>query len=346
MSENKKQHEEEVDLGSLFIIIGKGFSNFFNFIGGLFKGLFHYTVLFLVYLKKHILKFAIAGVLGGFLGFFVDSSKENEYYSEMMVQPNYGSSTLLYRNVDYYNDLIIQEDSLMLSKVFNISSSEAKSLRKFKIQPIKNRKDVIKGYNSLITTSDTLAIKSFSFKDFELSITDFDYKYHSLRVIANDKKVFKKLTRTIVSSLTNNKFFRNTKDLTNENYRRTDSILRNELSEIDSLRNVFKSVLIEEAKNPSKDGTNIDFGKSQGTSRELELFTISNNIDFRLTKLLAEKSSTSEVINVLTDFSEVGILLSGIENNYILLFGIIGVLIVLASLVVIDLNKYLENYKK
>ena len=33
----KQNNEEEVDLGSLFIIIGNGFKKLFNFIGGVFK---------------------------------------------------------------------------------------------------------------------------------------------------------------------------------------------------------------------------------------------------------------------------------------------------------------------
>ena len=33
---SKNNNEEEVDLGSLFTIIGKGFSKFFNFIGNIF----------------------------------------------------------------------------------------------------------------------------------------------------------------------------------------------------------------------------------------------------------------------------------------------------------------------
>ena len=32
MSTKNQNNEEEVDLGSLFVIIGKGFKNFFNFI--------------------------------------------------------------------------------------------------------------------------------------------------------------------------------------------------------------------------------------------------------------------------------------------------------------------------
>ena len=40
MSTAKNKNEEEVDLGSLFTVIGNGFKNFFNFIGSIFKGIF------------------------------------------------------------------------------------------------------------------------------------------------------------------------------------------------------------------------------------------------------------------------------------------------------------------
>jgi len=43
---SQTQQEEEVDLGNLFIVIGKGFRNLFNFFGNIFKvsfiGLFYF----------------------------------------------------------------------------------------------------------------------------------------------------------------------------------------------------------------------------------------------------------------------------------------------------------------
>ena len=50
MSTNQpqKNNEEEVDLGSLFVIIGRGFSKFFNFIGSIFKGIFHAFIIILI----------------------------------------------------------------------------------------------------------------------------------------------------------------------------------------------------------------------------------------------------------------------------------------------------------
>ena len=54
----KQNNEEEVDLGSLFIIIGNGFKKLFNFIGGVFKGLFHFFILILLFIKENLIKFS------------------------------------------------------------------------------------------------------------------------------------------------------------------------------------------------------------------------------------------------------------------------------------------------
>ena len=70
MSTNQKSNEEEVDLGSLFVIIGKGISNFFNFIGNIFKGLFHAVISSLIFLKENSIKIGIAAVIGLAAGIF------------------------------------------------------------------------------------------------------------------------------------------------------------------------------------------------------------------------------------------------------------------------------------
>ena len=54
MSTDKNKNEEEVDLGSLFVIIGKGFKNFFNFIGSIFKWIFEFVIQILLFVKKLI----------------------------------------------------------------------------------------------------------------------------------------------------------------------------------------------------------------------------------------------------------------------------------------------------
>ena len=52
MSINQQNKEEEVDLGSLFVIIGNGFKKFFQFIGKILLGYFTFSSKFSFLLKK------------------------------------------------------------------------------------------------------------------------------------------------------------------------------------------------------------------------------------------------------------------------------------------------------
>ena len=131
MSTAKNNNEEEVDLGSLFVIIGKGFKNFFNFIGSIFKGIFHRFILILIFLRFHLIKFAVAALIGAIAGFFLENSKEIKFSSNLIVQPNFESAQNLYKNINYYNDLITQKNTQELSSIFKLDSSKAASLRKF-----------------------------------------------------------------------------------------------------------------------------------------------------------------------------------------------------------------------
>ena len=75
MSTDKNKNEEEVDLGSLFVIIGKGFNHLFNFIGSIFKGIFHFLIITLIFFKQHFLKILASGLLGFIFGAYLDYNK-------------------------------------------------------------------------------------------------------------------------------------------------------------------------------------------------------------------------------------------------------------------------------
>ena len=235
MSTAKNNNEEEVDLGSLFVIIGKGFKNFFNFIGSIFKGIFHRFILILIFLRFHLIKFAVAALIGAIAGFFLENSKEIKFSSNLIVQPNFESAQNLYKNINYYNDLITQKNTQELSSIFKLDSSKAASLRKFEITPITNRNDVINAYDKFILEVDTLTVKSYDFDDFEKNFTDFDYLNHEIEVVATVNDVFSSLDNIIIETVEKNQYFNRIKKLTNENLTRTDSLLRENLIKVDSL---------------------------------------------------------------------------------------------------------------
>ena len=344
-SSKSNNEEEEVDLGSLFVIIGKGFSNFFNFIGNIFKGIFHFLITILIFLRENILKIGIAGFIGLIAGFFLEVKTPKKFESEMLLKPNFESTRQLYNNVNYYNDLVKQKDTVSLQKIFNLDKIGAASLQDFKIEPLIIDRDIINSYDNLISSVDTMTIKSYEYLDFKASFSDYDYKVHKVTVTAQENDVFEKLGDVIISSVVNNNYFKRLKKLTNENLNRTDSLYRQNLIQVDSLRKVYMEVMIEEAKKTTT-GTNIDLGGENKTTKELELFTTNKGINQDLKNIASQKATQYEVINVLSSFQPIGTEIKGVTKNYAFLLMVLGAGLRLLFLLLRKLNNYLSTYKK
>jgi hypothetical protein len=344
MSTNQNSNEE-VDLGSLFVIIGKGFSKFFNFIGNIFKVFFHGIISILIFLKKNIIKIVLAAIIGFIVGVFLEVKTPDRFGSNMVVQPNFKSTKQLYNNVNYYNDLVEQKDILSIQNTFNLDKETAASLKKFTIEPVVNEKDVIESYNSFVLAVDTITVRSYAFEDFKKSFTNLDYKTHKINVIAEKNDVFNKLDKVILSSLIDNKYFSRIKELTNENLNRTDSLYRQNLLQIDSLRRVYMQVMLVEAKKQTT-GTNIDMGGARRTTKEIELFETNRKINSDLRGVALDKSEKYEVINVISNFQPIGYEINGFTQNKAVLLAGLGALIMILILLLLKINSYLNNYKK
>ena len=342
---NTNNNEEEVDLGSLFVIIGKGFSKFFNFIATIFKGIFHFFISILIFLKDNFIKIGIAAIIGLVAGVFLETSKEKRFASDLLVEPNFKSARQLYNNVNFYNDLVKQKDIARIQKTFNLDKETAASLKKFTIKPVINDNDIINSYNNFILSVDTTTVKSYSFEEFKGSFTDLDYEIHNINVIAEKNDVFDKLDEVILSSVVKNKYFNRVKELTNENLNRTDSLLRQNLGQIDSLRRVYMQVMLDEAKKQSN-GTSIDLGGEKRTTKELELFETNRKLNSELRNVIFEKSNKYEVINVISNFQPIGYEVKGITKNIAFQLAVLGALLMILVLLVFKVNTFLNNYKK
>jgi hypothetical protein len=345
MSTKQNNNEEEVDLGSLFLIIGKGFSNFFNFIGSIFQGIFHVVIKILVFLKKNYRNIGIATLTGALIGFIIEFNKIDLFEAELLLEPNFKSTRQLYNNVNYYNDLVKQEDILSLQEIFNLDENEAVSLKKFEIEPIMIDSDIINSYDELILSVDTLTIKSYEYAAFKNSFTKYDYTIHKVTVTAEKNDVFDKLDEVIISSVVNNDYFNRLKKITNNNLNRTDSLYRQNLIQIDSLRQVYMDVMLEEAKKQTS-GTSIDLGGQKTMTKEIDLFETNREINKDLEEIIEKKSTKYEVINVLSNFQRIGTEVKGVTKNYVFLLGALGAGLIVLWLLLRQLNTYLENYNK
>ena len=124
-----QNNSDEIDLGQLFQMIGRGFQKFFNFIGSIFKGIFHIIMLFLLFVQKNIILIGAAIIVGGIGGFFLDQITPVKYISRMVVEPNFNSVQQLYNNIEFYNDLAKAKDSVALATALNITEHEAASVK-------------------------------------------------------------------------------------------------------------------------------------------------------------------------------------------------------------------------
>jgi hypothetical protein len=342
---NSKEEEEEVDLGSLFVIIGKGFSTFFNFIGTIFIGIFNFSIAILIFLKENAIKIGIAAVIGLVAGIVLEVNSSKKYSSNLLVEPNFESTRQLYNTIDYYNDLVQQKDTVALQNIFGLDNASAASIKKFQIEPVKVDTDIINSYDALILSVDSLTIRSYEYLDFKAAFTNYDYSVHEISVIAEKNNVFNKLDEVIIASVVNNKYFNRIKVLTNESLNRTDSLYRQNLTQIDVLRKVYMEVMLEEAQKQTT-GTSIDLGGENGTAKELELFETNMKINLELINIAEEKSRKYNVINVISNFQPIGYEIKGVTKNYGFILGVLGAGVMIVFLLLNKLNQFLENYKK
>lgn len=345
MSTKQSNNEEEVDLGSLFLIIGKGFSNFFNFIGSIFQGIFHAVIKILIFLKQHYRNIGIATLTGGVIGFIIELNKPDLFEAELLLEPNFKSTRQLYNNINYYNDLVKQEDITSLQRIFNLDANLAASLKKFEIAPIMIGSDIINSYDDLILSVDTLTIKSYEYEDFKASFTKYDYTIHKVTVSSEKNDVFDKLDDVIISSVVNNTYFNRIKKITNKNLNTTDSLYRQNLIQIDLLRQVYMEVMLEEAKKQTS-GTSIDLGGQKSDPKEIDLFDVNREINEDLEEIGEKKSTKYEVINVISNFQPIGTEVKGVTTNYGFLLAALGGGLMISLLLLRQLNTYLENYNK
>ena len=264
-----KNTSDEIDLGQLFQLIGRGFQKIFNFIGSIFKGIFHLVILFLLFLQKNFIVLAIAIVVGATAGFLADMYKTPKFISKMVVEPNFNSVQQLYNNIDFYNDLAKAEDSLTLSRALDISVGEAATIEEVFVDSYSDENQKIKLFDDFIRELDTTTVKALDYESYLKNFNSMDARFHQISLVSTNDQVAKKAQPAIVKSISANEYFKLQKRINDENLELQEKIYNQQLSEIDSLQQLYKRVLEKEADKPMQ-GTNINLAEN-GESQNKEL---------------------------------------------------------------------------
>ena len=346
MAKTSQSPEEEIDLGSLFKIIGNGFKNLFNAIGKVFLLLFHLVITLLFFLKKNAIKIGLAVIIGAVLGFFLDKTHPPKYHSELILKTNYGSGVQLYKQIDYLEDLVKKKDTITLAVVLKITPAEASQLTSFVVEAYQPKRNLYKLYDEYIKTVDSTYTKGITVDDFKKRINEYDYHYHEVKLKSNLKTGFRKVSAGI-RNLVENEYFKTRRDLKSLELNQKLFILEKNLVQIDSLRSLYRVVALKEAAKQTTSSTlEISQNQFDDNKNDLELFKTSDEILDQIEKLNSEILNSENILNFVSDFGEIGVLDKKIIHKKYFQVGLLFGGLMLMAILLFQLNSYLNNYKK
>lgn len=352
MSENKQPNqtqnhtEEEIDLGQLFILIGRAFSNFFSFLKSIIVTIFNLLIMVLLYTKKHFIKFIIALVLGGVTGYYLENHVLSpKFESSMTVRPNFGSTVQLYKNVEYYESLVDQKDYVKLAEILSLNLDEAKSLKHFHVAPYANENQALMAYKNFIKDLDTNSIKLIDYDQFRSDLPAEAYLNHVVTVLSTDKYVFNKLNDPIIVDVIRNKYYDKVKKTSLFNLQNKRDALQSSLIELDSLKNLYSKILLIESTK-SNGGTNIYMGENNQGVKEVVVFDKYLTLNEVLIKVNQQLTEESDVVTVVSSFNPIGMKEKKWYINKTFAGALSFLILLIGVLLLKDLNNYLDNLNK
>ena len=299
---------EEIDLGVLFNAIGNGISKLFIAIGNSIMLVLNTILQLAVFVRKRIVYFALASILGLAAGVFLERTLPLKYVATATVEPHFDSARQLYGNINYLNDLAIQKDSVQLASFFGISLSEAASLKKLEITPFVTKTSLLQEYNDYAIGLDSLVATEMSYKQYVKQINDFERKIHLLKVESTQQGVFQSLLAPLTASVAQAKYFKDQQTTQLANLELMDSITQVSIVQADSLLSLFEEVRIVEANKAFSNGTNLYMSEATEDNAEIALLNRKITLSEQIEKIRLDKLKARNVVDVVAAFPNVGYL--------------------------------------
>ncbi|MDW5288986.1 hypothetical protein [Formosa sp. PL04] len=349
LPQKQQNTTDEVDLIVLFNYIGKGFSNFFKFIGSLFKSLFKG----LIYALKPVIKYAkiiiLVMVVFAIAGYFLEKNKPVVYSSTMLVKPYYESKFQLINNIGYYNSLLGNADYKVLSNIFQIDTITAKNIKSFEVKKgPETETDLILEYEEFLQSTDSATASNFTYEKYLEGRDMYSSKIFEIKVEALKNNIFQDLEAGLNTTF-ENKYSQTLMDKRNKLYVIEKDNINSSLVKIDSLQKVYISVLEAESKSQSRKGMTIgdglSFEKDKSVTKEYELFNREVELRNQLVRLEAEKLNEDTLFDVISGFQSVGNKVSKIQQKYMLILPILAFLVLYLIFTVSKTIKFIKNYE-
>ncbi|OBQ54924.1 hypothetical protein JJL45_03285 [Tamlana sp. s12] len=348
----KPQQSEEVDLGQLFKVIGKGFERFFKFIASIFIGIYNLIIALLAHFYKRKIWYALAVIIGVIIGFVLDVKSDKTYGANMYVETNFNSSRQVYENIKQLNQLTIDKDSLRLASILNVEPFQASKLNGFFISPSIDENQVAEMYSEFYTKLDSLSRTEMTYDRYLRSLTATNYPIHQIGVIATDKSIFKKIEPGVKQKLIDNPYLENLVLANKRNLEMEEKALQSQIQKTDSLANEYLKIRINESrKDPVQgSGTNLYMAgdsnsngllvdESKVIEKRLDLEELRREVNLR-------KAQEFGVINIVAGFPETGYDVRGWADKKKFMYPIVLFGLTFAFFAFLGLGKFLEAESK
>ena len=348
----QQPQSEEVDLGQLFKLIGNMFDRLFQFMTIIFKKLFLSFVWLVFFIKSHIIKIVIAGVIGFGYGFFKQNKGEPIYKSTTVIKQNYDTGENLYRAIDYYNELIAEKDSTTLGSVLSIDKTKAGSIISLEVESVITENDKLQNYDKYTKGLDSIVASTVTFENYVYNSKEFHYPVQRIIIKAKEKDIFGTVVSNIVDKIASTKYFivEQKKDLA-ELMNLEKSIFMS-LEASNELQKVYKKVLETPIDKASGSQTSISIDNTQDKSitKEFELYNNDVNLRREIVEIQRKKEDKQFIVEVVSSQENQGTIdntkeFLGTPLDFKVYYAII--LMVLASVILLSLHfiKFLEKYK-
>lgn len=348
----KPGQSDEVDLGQLFKVIGNMFEKLFQFISKLFKRLFLSFVWLVFFIKRHIIKIIIAGIIGFVYGYYRQSKGEPVYKSTTVIKQNYDTGENLYRAIDYYNELIAERDSVTLGSVLDIGSTKAGSIIQLEVESVITENDKLENFDEYIKGLDSVIASTVTFENYVKNSKEFQYPVQRIIIKAKDKGIFGTAVSKIVNKIVNTDYFQTEQKKDLDELNLLEESIKFSLKASEDLQNVYKRVLetpIDNAKG-SQTSISIDNTEDKSVTKEFELYNNDVNLRRELVAIERRKEDKQYIIEVVSSQENQGTIdntkeLLGRSLNIKVYYTII--LMVLTSVILLTLHfiKFIEKYK-
>ncbi len=203
---------------------------------------------------KYFFILALAGIVGGAIGFFSTKIVPQNYSSSLVLQLNVDARDQLTNDVLFFNALIKREDHEQLASILNLSIDQAASLQSFEIY---SHADFIEKTLALQDLYSSIDTNLFNSLDLIQQASENEEAFSSrfkIIISASQQDVFKTMESPLLAYFERVPELKTLLVATNEALHFQRNVYVNEMQKIDTLLKVMNQVMLVQAAQPSSSG--------------------------------------------------------------------------------------------